>query len=741
MAYNYTINGAAVTEGVELTAAQNLQSYQNGAVPPSTNFGHSWANWTATVATKTLLSHAEFQAECPGVEIPVGHTDTLNGQKNIMKLVFSGAGTSIFTKTGDADYINLSSIKNMHMRFYVPYDSLNNFSGIRLGLRNNGATSASTSTVQTTSYPGAKTNLTTSGAFGVNSKPVSIMLCPQFLSGLDQANSAAANAAVAAAWPSLGTSEMNYYKSVWSGQSVGGSGVNWNPTTNLPACRIRNQVVAAGAMTIYIFDMLLNVASTETPKLLMRFDDGSEGHYNYLLPIVKKYGVPTTYSMPMYDQVEGESGAMSAEDAVECYNNGVDIVIHSDGTVGDLVEEGYARATARVTRHRNGYREVLGAAADQRGAKVFVYPGNDSYNPFSVTQATPVFTGGVATVSCLTDTPLYAGDTVVFTTAGTLPANITSGQTYYVTAMIGANADKFTFAATPGGVDIVPASAGTGTHTVTFVGDQKPLVRVKDMAYNLGFRGNFGSYMNFAWFGKHTELDWMATPGYNIFGAADTVYAIAAINGGSSDWIGVNNATRMGWFIDWMTEIGCMGAMLTGHIVTSNAIPVTSVNASSTLTAGADTPNTASGLYAVVGNIVYVSASTIPSMPNGTYYIASVSVGGVPSKFTISSTRGGAAITANATGSMTITIEGLNYVSSSVADALYAKINTDRIAGKVVPLGALDWMNYWGNAEIAVSGSGSGTSESVNDCMQKTFLDMGMTGSLNDNLHTYYTGG
>lgn len=59
-----------------------------------------------------------------------------------------------------------------------------------------------------------------------------------------------------------------------------------------------------------------------------------------------------------------------------------------------------------------------------------------------------------------------AGQPVQFSSTGTMPAGITSSQTYYVIAA-GFTANTFEFSATVGGSAIATTSAGTGTFTVT----------------------------------------------------------------------------------------------------------------------------------------------------------------------------------------------------------------------------------------------------------------------------------
>jgi hypothetical protein len=63
---------------------------------------------------------------------------------------------------------------------------------------------------------------------------------------------------------------------------------------------------------------------------------------------------------------------------------------------------------------------------------------------------------------------MSVGDSVYFTTTGTLPSNYALNTIYYVTwaGDLPPLYDLFTISATPGGSDIKPGSYGTGTHTV-----------------------------------------------------------------------------------------------------------------------------------------------------------------------------------------------------------------------------------------------------------------------------------
>jgi hypothetical protein len=60
-----------------------------------------------------------------------------------------------------------------------------------------------------------------------------------------------------------------------------------------------------------------------------------------------------------------------------------------------------------------------------------------------------------------------ANDPVVFYTTGTLPTGLTAGTKYYVKTVL--TADTFTVSATAGGAAINTSSAGSGTHSVTWM--------------------------------------------------------------------------------------------------------------------------------------------------------------------------------------------------------------------------------------------------------------------------------
>ena len=62
---------------------------------------------------------------------------------------------------------------------------------------------------------------------------------------------------------------------------------------------------------------------------------------------------------------------------------------------------------------------------------------------------------------------LAANDPVVFTTSGTLPTGLTAGTKYFVKTVL--DADTFTVSATAGGAAINTSSAGSGTHSMTWL--------------------------------------------------------------------------------------------------------------------------------------------------------------------------------------------------------------------------------------------------------------------------------
>ena len=77
---------------------------------------------------------------------------------------------------------------------------------------------------------------------------------------------------------------------------------------------------------------------------------------------------------------------------------------------------------------------------------------------------TATFSGTTVTIPG-TSISYYVNDPVVFTTTGTLPSPLVSGNTYYIVSVGGVN--TFSISASPGGTAITFSGAGTGTHTMT----------------------------------------------------------------------------------------------------------------------------------------------------------------------------------------------------------------------------------------------------------------------------------
>jgi hypothetical protein len=87
-------------------------------------------------------------------------------------------------------------------------------------------------------------------------------------------------------------------------------------------------------------------------------------------------------------------------------------------------------------------------------------PVSKPANVASISNASPA----VVTVT----NAFAANDPVVFTTSGSLPAGLTVGTVYYVTAS-GLSSSAFSVSAMPGGAQINTSSAGSGTHAVTSI--------------------------------------------------------------------------------------------------------------------------------------------------------------------------------------------------------------------------------------------------------------------------------
>jgi hypothetical protein len=94
---------------------------------------------------------------------------------------------------------------------------------------------------------------------------------------------------------------------------------------------------------------------------------------------------------------------------------------------------------------------------------------NTDYSFTPVSKVTTVtFTGGGSPNVVLASHGLAANDPVVpYNTGGALPAALTAGTKYYVKTVV--NANTFTLSATVGGTAINMATAGTGTHSISWL--------------------------------------------------------------------------------------------------------------------------------------------------------------------------------------------------------------------------------------------------------------------------------
>ena len=101
--------------------------------------------------------------------------------------------------------------------------------------------------------------------------------------------------------------------------------------------------------------------------------------------------------------------------------------------------------------------------------KLFKLNNTDfSWVPVSKVAAVTSITNASPAVVNFTSHGFAANDAVVFTTSGALPTGLTAGTVYYVMSA-GLTANAFQVSATPGGAAINTSSAGSGTHSVTWV--------------------------------------------------------------------------------------------------------------------------------------------------------------------------------------------------------------------------------------------------------------------------------
>lgn len=112
----------------------------------------------------------------------------------------------------------------------------------------------------------------------------------------------------------------------------------------------------------------------------------------------------------------------------------------------------------------NAGQAALKAARDVDANYNFKIVDNDDV---AVATATVTISNASPGVITWTAHGLVVDTAVVFTSAGTLPAGLTAGVTYYVKTVL--SADTFTVALTKGGTVIDTTDAGSGVHTGTTV--------------------------------------------------------------------------------------------------------------------------------------------------------------------------------------------------------------------------------------------------------------------------------
>lgn len=76
------------------------------------------------------------------------------------------------------------------------------------------------------------------------------------------------------------------------------------------------------------------------------------------------------------------------------------------------------------------------------------------------------------------------GDQVTFTTTGTLPSPLLTGQTYYITSITTGSTYKYQVSLTSGGSAIVFTTAGTGVHTMTDNNNPLPIGNVTALSFS-----------------------------------------------------------------------------------------------------------------------------------------------------------------------------------------------------------------------------------------------------------------
>lgn len=143
------------------------------------------------------------------------------------------------------------------------------------------------------------------------------------------------------------------------------------------------------------------------------------------------------------------------------------------------------------------YADALTVSGAPYATTTSVGVGRASYSPDVTLAGNPTITIASPGVVTLASHGLTLGDTVKFTTTGTLPANITAGVSYYVISA-GLTSSTFELANTPGGAAINTSGSQSGTHTAikttpVFMSNTDPLIPTAAVMAALAGGGAFGT--------------------------------------------------------------------------------------------------------------------------------------------------------------------------------------------------------------------------------------------------------
>lgn len=229
--------------------------------------------------------------------------------------------------------------------------------------------------------------------------------------------------------------------------------------------------------------------------------------------------------------------------------------------------------------------------------------GSKSLGSFTITIATPA-------VFILNNHGLVAGDTVRFTTTGTLPTGLSLNTTYYVIAG-GLTSNNFEVAATAGGTAINTSGSQSGTHT---------LYKTTDVLdFHFGFAKINRGYM----FGMNRKgstpnsMDttgvWLSTPDSIASNSSATGFSVGSGDGATKTFSGTISFLFPNtiYFVNITDQTELFTDDKNGNLIGSLG--------------GTGTINYITGAYSVTFNTAPVTGAVI----NGTYYKENSTVNGV----------------------------------------------------------------------------------------------------------------